>query len=69
MLAELLARGAAVDGVTTMTGSTALVYAAMHGELECARLLLDKGADANAKNKARAVQRARAPARRVRLCA
>ncbi len=35
-------------------GRTALIYAAMEGHADCARLLLDAGADKNAANNVRA---------------
>jgi hypothetical protein len=44
-------------------GSTALICAAEYGHVECARLLLDAGADQNAKSKVFQV----GPAR-LRLC-
>jgi ankyrin repeat protein len=36
-------------------GRTALIYAAIYTHADCARLLLDAGADKNAKNKVRYV--------------
>ncbi len=35
------------------SGLTAVMYAAAHGHLDCARLLLDAGADKNAKDNVR----------------
>lgn len=34
-----------------MTGASPLLYAVMHGSVECTRLLLDAGANVNHKNK------------------
>ena len=37
----------------TQDGVTALMYAVSHGRADCVRLLLDAGADTNAKDKVR----------------
>ena len=41
-------------GGAAQFGSTALIYAARDGHADCARLLLDAGADKEAKNNVRA---------------
>jgi ankyrin repeat protein len=45
----LLGRGAAID-VRSGTGSSSLHWAAQGGEVQAVRLLLDNGADVNARN-------------------
>ena len=40
--------------VRAQDGYTALIFAAMHGRADCVRLLLDAGADKDAKNEVRA---------------
>ena len=37
----------------TQDGDTALIYAAFHGKTDCVRLLVDGGADKEAKNNVR----------------
>eukprot|EP01045_Picozoa_sp_COSAG04_P032143 COSAG04_NODE_6202_length_1385_cov_2.419907_3_plen_85_part_00 len=44
IVAALLQGGAAVNAANNV-GTTALMYAAFHGHPECARLLLEAGAD------------------------
>ena len=38
-------------------GQTALIWAARHGQVDCAELLLNAGADTNAKDNVRAIAR------------
>ncbi len=45
-----------VDCVCAQDGYTALICAGWHGHLDCARLLLDAGADKNAMANVRAIR-------------
>ena len=59
---DVCARAMHVRGGETLahtraqSGSTALIYAALYGRMDCARLLLDAGADTEATNVVRASQ-------------
>ena len=46
--------GGHISAAAAQSGYTALIYAAHYGRADCARLLLDAGADKNAKANVRA---------------